>query len=46
MCLPFVSPQSKPSIRAENGSSHWKHKVGHSNRLFGRFGTSQEGSLL
>ena len=33
MCLPFVAPRSKPSIRA-------------SNRLFGRFGTSQEGSLL
>jgi hypothetical protein len=46
MCLPFAVPGSKLSIRAENGSSHRKNKFGHSNRLFGRFGTSQEESLL
>ena len=34
MCLPFVAPRSKPSIRAENGSSHWKHKVGHSRIVY------------
>ncbi len=40
---PVCCSRSKPSIRAENGSSHRKHKVGHSNRSFGRFGTAKKG---
>jgi hypothetical protein len=39
----LLLPGLKPSIRAENGSSHCKHKVGHSNRLFGRSGLAKKG---